>query len=193
MNTTQRGFIVPLLLVIIALLIVGGGAYVYTDQTESQSQVTQATSTTDTQAKVNQPSRLIIDPSTVKVGDVFGPWTVKSVAPIGFDSTGTRISGGVDFTGNVTFKGRLSDNPYTGAQFAPDSADLSKMPMANFETESRGFTLNDSDEVYLPSGELTPLFKSLLDKDDVTIEVQDFHLPFGAGNPTTAEFVRVIQ
>ena len=51
MKNIQRGFIVPFLLVIIALLIVGGGAYVYTqnkkgNQPVVESPTTQTTSTT---------------------------------------------------------------------------------------------------------------------------------------------------
>ena len=46
MNNSHRGFIVPLLLVIIALLIAGGGAYVYTQTPHAtQSPVTETTTT----------------------------------------------------------------------------------------------------------------------------------------------------
>lgn len=50
MQTSQQGFIAPLLLVLIALLLIGGGAYVYVhnrqaNQSASVDQTTQATST----------------------------------------------------------------------------------------------------------------------------------------------------
>ncbi len=49
MKNTQRGFIVPLLLAVIAILLIGGGAYIYTQNQktpEAVNQIVQATSTT---------------------------------------------------------------------------------------------------------------------------------------------------
>ncbi|MFA6414489.1 MAG: hypothetical protein WC217_01985 [Candidatus Paceibacterota bacterium] len=54
MDTSQRGFIVPLLLIFVAILLVGGGAYVYLQQKQdaspsiSESPVAQASSTAQT-------------------------------------------------------------------------------------------------------------------------------------------------
>ena len=47
MNTSQKGFIAPLILIIIAVLVFGGGAYVYT-QTKQVNQSVTATSTAQT-------------------------------------------------------------------------------------------------------------------------------------------------
>jgi hypothetical protein len=52
MKTIQKGFIAPLILIIIAILVIGGGAYVYTQQKQANPLATenvalpQATSTT---------------------------------------------------------------------------------------------------------------------------------------------------
>ncbi|MFA6503222.1 MAG: hypothetical protein WCT45_03150 [Candidatus Paceibacterota bacterium] len=46
MKTIQRGFIVPLLLVIIAAMLLGGGAYLYTQTKQSDSSVSGSTTST---------------------------------------------------------------------------------------------------------------------------------------------------
>lgn len=182
MKTTQRGFIVPLLLVIIALLFVGGGAYVYTQQSHS----------TQSQTVTSATASLIIDPKTVKVGDVFGSWVVSSIEPSTYDSIGTRMSGAVNFTGTVTLHGRLSEDTYVGIVFAPDSTEISKLPFVDI-TQDKTFELDDgSHQLYDASGNATSLLKSLAGKE-VTIEIKDFHLSFSAGSMVSAQFVRSVQ
>jgi hypothetical protein len=63
MKTTQKGFIAPLILIIIAIVILGGGAYVYTQQKQANPLATenvtlpQATSTAPTTNQTTSPAQ----------------------------------------------------------------------------------------------------------------------------------------
>lgn len=76
---TTRGFIIPLLLIFIALLLAGGGAYVYT-QTK---QVTEKDSTSSSNLgnKESYESDAKTHSDFVSVGDMLGAMTVVSVKP----------------------------------------------------------------------------------------------------------------
>lgn len=86
MKNIQRGFIVPLLLLVIAVLLVGGGAYVFTQNKEAspavsgnvelpQATATEQTTTVTTQTtSATQPSVTVLSPNggeTWKVGQVY--------------------------------------------------------------------------------------------------------------------------
>lgn len=112
MNTIHRGFIVPLLLVIIALLLAGGGAYVYTQTRQMNLPVVgtmpAATSTVQTQNPAgvktfisqnlgvrfnydaSQGDPVIEEGNTVYVGGKKGQW-VRSFTKAPSDDLATAI------------------------------------------------------------------------------------------------------
>lgn len=65
MKNTQRGFIMPLLLALIAILLVGGGAYVYT-QNKQTSQPAVIDQTPQTTSTAQTPSSQTAGPLTIK-------------------------------------------------------------------------------------------------------------------------------
>jgi hypothetical protein len=81
MKTTQKGFIAPLILIIIAIVILGGGAYVYTQQEQANPLATEnvtlpkATSTAFESGEVMKtPSQDVSNtPITLTTGDICSP------------------------------------------------------------------------------------------------------------------------
>src|ERR1035437_3168702 len=115
MKNTRRGFIVPLLLVIIAVLIVGGGAYVFTQNKEASPvvsgnvELSQATSTkiSDTQNTPVVPNEVVPSvaqkveaPTISSASPSSGP--VETIVTLhGFFPSGTSVTFGKEIVGQT--------------------------------------------------------------------------------------------
>lgn len=167
---------------IMGLVVIAGGFYLYNQRAREN--------TPDKAASSLSEARQPVDPKTVKVGDTFGPLRVSAVKPIKYNSLGTPIEGGVDFSGKIVLRGVVDDsNPYAGPMFVPNKEDQAKFPVSVFNSEDRAFMLEDpSHQLYTPSGEPA----SFLGKE-VTVELEEFQVFFGAPPRSTAKFVRVLN
>ena len=118
MKTIQRGFIVPLLLVIIALLLAGGGAYVYTQIKQVNPGVTGglpiATSTTGTSVQQDTNAK------TKKNISAVGKCGLNIASPLAdtFVAFPLTISGTVDNTSSESLgcAWQMSEGDAGGAQ-----------------------------------------------------------------------------
>lgn len=128
MNTSQKGFIVPLLLVIIALLLVGG-AYVYTQpKQESQSAKTSTTETSNTQTtdwKTYSNSKLGFEFQYPPSSSSFGtPNPVEKTTMSGPNEQLKNIQNSVLFNDQLTFISGIQYNRSTGRPMTIDELTL---------------------------------------------------------------------
>lgn len=124
MNTLKKGFIAPLFALIIILLI-GGGAYVYT-QNKSQSVIVEE-KTTQATSQISVTTSI----ADLKIGEKIKSLTVSNLDISNFKSEGWFS---VVFSGKLTLNGTYQNSPSIGESpdgdvcFEVATGDLSKLP-----------------------------------------------------------------
>lgn len=194
---SQKGFIAPLLLVLIAFLLLGGGAYVYVQQKQANqaavaSPIVEATSTAQMQT-----SRSIKD---VHKGDTFGDLTIKDVgyATSSYNGKEYISSAWALYSGSIILSGKVfrinidTPNPIC---ITIDEKDLYKIPLFKEGNRLTQFCL-DNPESSLPTT-FRNLRETLLNDEGipVTIEVNNYQQTVTSeSDPSdTASFVRIVQ
>lgn len=154
MKNTQKGF-APVLLVLLAVVVIGGGVYFYTKNNANDVQVNNIKDTSindkNISSTTNKTLSKNINKSFVSVGDKLGSMTVKSVEPFNSEFSNLsqnniklKLSGPITITGMYYFV--LSESGFSGYCMSDfDEESLAKLPSSSLISKSNFFCFRNED------------------------------------------------
>ena len=127
--------------------------------------------------------RLSVDPKTIAIGDMVGPWRTDYILQLSFGTTGMPTKGSIHFTGDLVVSGHLSaDSKTDSLLFTPTTGDLLNLPAVEGATPEQFFAL---------TGDVSELASQV--GKDLSVVIKNFAITFdgGQGPVSSAEFVHV--
>lgn len=183
MKNTQRGFIVPLLLLVIAFLLVGGGAYIFTQKKEASPVVSgnvslpQATSTKQTNQSAGDSNKApTISSFTVSPASGSAPFNVTFTAAPSPGAESINYGDGSEECWMPNYDGETVCNMLSHTYSSPGTytATLSRhLPTAVLGTVT--ITVTGNDVAQCPTYESKPIITSIVPSSGpvgTTIEIK---------------------
>lgn len=195
MKNSQKGFVIPALSMLIAVLLIGGGVYAYTKKAKQDVVMNRSMEATSTETTINEASSTspttssqLLDIKTVKPGDTFGKLTVSTSSVVLYPD-GSPKSVHISFIGEMILAGTVGMNDMTGALILSTTKEGGdSIPKFKGEEDLPGVVCltGDTDKIGISSLQLSK---------KVTVKVKNYSIYVeGKGGCTTrVELVSVIS